>query len=375
LDCERFDRDSLELLYDELDDVSASALRRHIAQCPRCQPVWQKLVLVRKRSSIPLETPEPSVLEDVLSRQKFARRTAPLGERVGHLVSVVAEYAMRPQLAMAALLVLMVGSSLVLVRSRPGRGDQVAVREVGSPEQDAAEPRSALETAENASDPSATAAFDAATPTSAPPAPETAALAAGKANLMAESAEAPLLPPTYQEAMAAYQDGRYAEAERLFGEVSKAGGEKSGSAALHEAHAARNGSGCQRAASYYDEVAHRFAGSSVSNEAAWHAALCYRALGQFERARAHLERLRAQPAYVARVEKLLGTAEAERIAARAARSTENAETKASAASPGAPAAAAGAAKAAPPRAEPTAADTAPSSSPAERKPAATPPSQ
>jgi TolA-binding protein len=330
LNCERFDQDSLELLYDELDDVSASALRRHVAACPRCQPTWQKLVLVRAAARIPLEAPEPDLLSDVLSRQKSARRTAPLGERVGHFVSIMAEYAMRPQLAMAALLVLMVGSSLVFVRSGPGRGDQVRVREVGSPSADGPtarselnpplgpqdEPHSGLTRLEaEATRPSEVSAKDGAT-------------AAKRAFSTAPSTSDLVLPPTYEEAMRAYQDGRYAEAERLFGEVSKTGGEKAGAAALHEAHAARNGSGCQRAASYYDEVALRFEGSSVASEAAWHAALCYRALGQSERARAHLERLRSEPAYQARVEKLLHPNDSALVATRAARLSETSSAEA-----------------------------------------------
>jgi hypothetical protein len=335
LDCERFDRDSLELLYDELDDVSASALRRHVAQCPRCQPTWQRLLLVRTAARIPLEAPEPDLLSDVLSRQKSARRTAPLAERLGHFVSIMAEYAMRPQLAMAALLVLMVGSSLVFVRSGPGRGDQVRVREVGSPSADGPnvhgeatpppaprdEPHSGLTELTESSRANQVVAKEEGE-------------SAKRAPSAAPSTDSPVLPPTYEEAMRAYQDGRYAEAERLFGEVSKTGGEKAGAAALHEAHAARNGSGCQRAASYYDEVALRFGGSSVANEAAWHAALCYRALGQTERARVHLERLRSMPAYQARVEKLLHPNDSDLVAARSARASnaESAEAPAKAAS-------------------------------------------
>jgi tetratricopeptide (TPR) repeat protein len=339
--CERFDRDSLELLYDELDDVSASLLKRHVAECSRCQKAWQRLLEVRAAAQIPLESPEPSVLGTVMVQQKSAQGGAGAGERLGRLVSLVAGYAMRPQLAMAALLVLMIGSSLVFVRSGPGQGDQVAVREVGNPEFELPSPHPSRDA--SSSPPQSGWSIAQNTDTvSPPPKPESPA----SARVAAEAA--PVLPPSYEEAMAAYQDGRYAEAERLFGEFSKAGGEKAGAAALHEAHAARNGSGCQRASSYYDEVALRFGGSSVASEAAWHAALCYRALGQFERARAHLERLKSEPAYAGRVEKMLSQGESDRVAARAARTTEHpvaAADVASAASSGAKSAAAPAAKA------------------------------
>jgi len=304
VDCERFDQDQLGLLYEELDEVSASALRRHIAHCPRCQEAWQRLVRVREASRIPLESAGSDFVELILQKEVTALRAASLRERMGRTVSVLAEYAMRPQLAMAALLVLMVGTSLVFVRSGPGLGDQVAVREVGSPEAERPLSRPLAE-----AEPIAPLPFERAEAARAEPSLEGPDAKPRAKSLAAASSGAPVLPPTYEEAMRAYQDGRYAEAERLFSEVSKSGGEKAGSAALHEAHAARNGSGCQRAASYYDEVALRFAGSSVADEAAWHAALCYRALGQMDRARAQLEKLEQRPAYRARVERLLAPSE------------------------------------------------------------------
>jgi hypothetical protein len=105
--------------------------------------------------------------------------------------------------------------------------------------------------------------------------------------------------------MKVYQEGRYAEAERLFSEVASSESPKAASAALFEAHSARNGSGCQRAVSLYDEVAARFGGSTVSDEASYQAALCYRALGRTDRAMAQYEQLRTKPAFRARADAAL----------------------------------------------------------------------
>lgn len=302
VDCERFDRDSLDLLYGELDEFAASGLRRHLSHCERCQTAWQKMVRTREAFHIDLEPAPAGLFEQIMAQEREAMHHLPAKQRLGRWVSIVAGYAMRPQLAMAALLLLMVGSSLVFVRGGPGLGDQVAVRETGSPvaESSGLRGRAAplvVATEEHRAEPlGAPSASQGAAP--APPIAE--------AESAAKKAEAiPVRVADYAEAMRAYQAGSYAEAERLFSEVAARGGEKAGSAALHEAHSARNGSGCQRAASAYDEVALRFRGTAVGDEASWHAATCYQALGQLDRARSHLVLLKNHPAYQAQVERAL----------------------------------------------------------------------
>lgn len=254
-----------------------------------------------------------------MADEREAMQHLPAKQRLGRWVSIVAGYAMRPQLAMAALLLLMVGSSLMFVRGGPGLGDQVAVRETGSPVAEAQRARSRAAPLVVATEEQRTGATDAA-PSMAP---ESSSPGAPPSNDgTPKKAEAgPARVADYAEAIRAYQAGSYAEAERLFSEVAARGGEKAGAAALHEAHSARNGSGCQRAASTYDEVALRFKGTAVGDEASWHAANCYRALGQIERARAHLELLKDHPAYQAQVERALSSmavAQAEQVASRPA---------------------------------------------------------
>src|SRR5262249_15374081 len=68
----------------------------------------------------------------------------PWPKRVGRAVSWAGNYAMRPQMAMAALLVLMLGASITILRARPERNaasSRISVTERGVPEQAAEEPR------------------------------------------------------------------------------------------------------------------------------------------------------------------------------------------------------------------------------------------
>jgi len=275
MDCERFDKVTIELLYEELDELSAAAARRHLHHCTRCQGIWNKLRATKDIAIVPQVEPPADLFESIIEAERRAESALPLPERFSRLVSVIAGYAMRPQLAMAALLLLMIGSSLLFVRQDPTGRDQVSVTELGAPRSAPAE----------------------AGVRAAPVVVEGEGAPAGPA---AEAESHPLAPEpktTYSEAMAAYHEGRYAEAERLFGEVAAQGGEKAGSAALHEGHAARNGSGCQRAARLYDAVAEHFTGTTLAEEASWHAASCYQALGELGRARAHYVALEGSPAF------------------------------------------------------------------------------
>ena len=68
--------------------------------------------------------------------EKLARAGRPIRQRLGAFVSIVASYTMRPQLGMAAVLLLMVGSSLLLLRVKPGAPSAVQVTERGVPESD-----------------------------------------------------------------------------------------------------------------------------------------------------------------------------------------------------------------------------------------------
>lgn len=369
MDCERFDKIALNLLYEELDELTAASARRHLHHCTRCKGIHSGLQATKELANVHLLDPPEGLQGRILQAERLAHKELSLRERFGRAVSVMAGYAMRPQLAMAALLLLMVSTSLVFLRVRPGGHDQVSVTERGVPGLDAdALPRHSVVTellppdapapterltrlgeaersAPVGSNAEAKAAPSRAKSSASAPAAATDAAAEGQGGA-----------PDFDEALAAYHAGRYAEAERLFQKVAETGGPQASRAALHEAHSARNGTGCQRAAGLYDTVATRYPGTPTADEASWHAASCYRALGQRERAAAHYRSLATRPGYAERAHQALSaldadaaepSAESGAVAARKAASRPAVSSGAAAAPPPAGAAAAAEAPAAP----------------------------
>lgn len=288
MNCERFDKLDVDLLYEELDELTLAAVQRHLAHCTRCQELYGQLRATRDLAQVPLVEPPLGLFDRIIEDERRARRDLPFGARMGRAMSQLADYAMRPQLAMAALLLLMIGSGLVFVRTKPTFEDRVAVTELGAPRvlPEAADASARL------SRESDEVLFD----------EERAEQKRSEGASRSAEASAPVAPATYAEALAAYESGRYAEAEHAFSEVVATGGEKAPSAALLEAHAARNGSGCQRAAGLYDAVASRYAGTTVADEAMWSAAGCYRMIGQTDRARAHYQALLDRAAFASRAQ-------------------------------------------------------------------------
>jgi hypothetical protein len=80
--------------------------------------------------------PPPDLEDRILEAEERARTGRPLRQRIGTMVSIIASYAMRPQVGMAAVLLLMVGSSLLLIRVKPGAPNSVQATERGVPESD-----------------------------------------------------------------------------------------------------------------------------------------------------------------------------------------------------------------------------------------------
>lgn len=120
MDCEQFELIVVDLMYGDLAESEAAAARRHIEQCDRCSAILSSLRAARKGSAMPLEEPPADLEAKLVAEAKAAQTSAPWPRRIGRAISWAGSYAMRPQLAMAALLMLMIGSSLLLLRGRPG---------------------------------------------------------------------------------------------------------------------------------------------------------------------------------------------------------------------------------------------------------------
>ncbi|MCP6725923.1 hypothetical protein NL526_28090, partial [Klebsiella pneumoniae] len=88
--------------------------------CARCKEIGPRLRATREVGALPMVDAPHGLELRILEAERRARRELPARQRVGRAVSMLAGYAMRPQLAMAALLLLVIGSSLLLLRTRPG---------------------------------------------------------------------------------------------------------------------------------------------------------------------------------------------------------------------------------------------------------------
>jgi len=382
VDCEKFDRIVLDLLYDELDELTTAAAKRHMEHCARCRAIGSGLRATREVGALPLvEAPEGLELR-ILQAEERATQLLPIGKRLGRGLSLLASYAMRPQVSMAALLMLMIGSSLFFLRAQPGDREHVLVTERGVPETDnetvtilpkkaeAPEPARASPVATlPAPSPRSDLAARRATaseakgdaPPAAAPAPAAEQYAAaprfeasrGGSALGASSddkaTEGSAEPNTdsdasYDAAMAAYRDGRYSEAQHRFDEIASLGGPHAANAALYGAQALRRVSGCPTAAPRFEEVHTRYPGS-VGSDAAWQAADCYRSLGDLSRARQTYDQLASDPSYKARAKEAIAELDqrvadqeiaAKRAAAAAAATAPAAAAKAKPSAPAAP---------------------------------------
>jgi hypothetical protein len=134
MDCEKFDQHVIDALYEELDELTAAALKRHTEGCTRCAPIFAGLKNAREAATLPLEEPSADLEARILAAEKAALRRAPWYFKVVRGAAWAGSLAMRPQLAMAALFMLVVGSSLLLLRARPGTlGAPVQVTQRGEP--------------------------------------------------------------------------------------------------------------------------------------------------------------------------------------------------------------------------------------------------
>jgi hypothetical protein len=369
MDCEKFDQILIDALYDELDELTLAAAKRHAEGCQRCQSAWSGLRATLKIGVLPSVEPPASLEPNILEAARAAHGSVPWPKRVGRAISWAGSYAMRPQTAMAAILVLMLGSSVIFVRRKPDRSgpSRVSVTERGVPEQAAEEmrperigiprapsvpfgrsprrerdeeraaggppsgglvaPAPPREASGNEGSANVKGADKATDPFAEPPA---AARSRGVASAddigggdglgaladrapeakkkeEASGAEFAHQPrDPYGSAMDLYSAGRYAEADKAFTDVAASGAKNAANAALYAAKSAEGAYGCGRAVAKYESAASRFAGTSAAAEAQWGAANCYKLIGDFDRSYALYKELRSVAGYRDRAEAELG---------------------------------------------------------------------
>jgi hypothetical protein len=314
VDCEKFDRVVLDLLYEELDELTNAAARRHMEHCTRCRRIAAGLRATREVGTLPIVEPPDSLEARILELEQRARADLPWRKRLGRTVSILASYAMRPQLAMAAVALLMIGSSLIFLRATPGDRKSVTITERGVPENEsAADSVIAVPEKSAASDTRlAEPAHGAVTKgtrerrAEAEPPTELASPSGGSGVAAAPAAEASEPTDSFSAGVAALRAGRAAEAQREFEAVEASGGPNAAAAALKAAEAAKLASGCGVAAERFEQVSARHASvPEVAELATWQAAECYRILGQLENARRNYEALLQSPTYEQRAQAAL----------------------------------------------------------------------
>jgi TolA-binding protein len=204
-----------------------------------------------------------------IPRQTSATR---LGSRLARATSVAGSWAMRPQTAMAALFLVMIGTSVLLIRGKSSRAPasaEITVTEEGTPVPTNAD-------------------FDSravARGTSAENDRRSSEDEAGLGTLAEDATVA--AAPAFEAALGAYQSGRFDDARRAFEALASA----SPNAALWAARSLREAHGCSASVSRFDEVARSAPGTPPAWEALFEGARCHAFLGDYASARARLDKL------------------------------------------------------------------------------------
>ncbi len=346
MDCERFEAALMDELYGELDELTSAAMKRHAASCAKCGPLLAGLAATRRLVAVPVVQPPLDLEERILSAARDAQKVVPFrASRLSRVVSLAGSWAMRPQTAMAAVFLVMIGTSVLLISGKASRAPasaSVVVTEQGNPaagpatmasaaasaapegygapvaldRQPSSPPGAPLARADLPRDEAARIAPRAAAtagpakdddelaqnaPASPPPPPAAAAPLAGAAGagwgaggtsslagdvggagLADKKSVSPLLA-----AIQTYQAGRYDEAARAFGALAPS----DPAAELWAARATRESKGCRAALARFDRAAGRGAGTATAWDALLEGGLCYRSLGDYGNARTRLSAL------------------------------------------------------------------------------------
>ncbi len=316
MDCDKFESAMMDELYGELDEVTSAAVKRHLASCGRCATLFGGLRATRRVAVMPRVEPPPGLERSILNHADNELRVVPFRRRVAQAVSVGGSWAMRPQTAMAAVFLVMLGASVLLLRGRSSRAPasaEMTVTQEGTPAPAApstsplgaatglAPPMGPLASNERAGEVKAAAPLGAAggaaqeSPTTIPrarafaktPPPSLGAEAtkASPARDLAVAA-APVATPVAPSPGAAQgaRSAPAAPAER--GEPSDMAG-----ADLATARSLRDTRGCRAAIARFDDVARRSAGTSVGWDALLDSAMCCRFIGDNAGAQTRLNAL------------------------------------------------------------------------------------
>ena len=340
MDCEKFESALMDELYGELDELTSAAAKRHVSGCARCSALLGGLRATRRVAALPRVEPPADLEERILKAAAAASpKAVPLRGRLARAVSLAGSWAMRPQTAMAAVFLVMIGTSVLLLRGKSSRAPasaEMTVTEEGTPAP-AAAPR--------ADEPAASAAPEPVVVAAARPTPAYAAAPAPTADMLDDErgrapAKSGMAKGEDKDSNSAGALALNAPARRSMGAAGAPGGPMPAAPPPSPAPAAAGGMGGPSFATApeaemapatqpaivadpsdelwaartardaaarqgrpcpsgprFDDVASRTPGSQPGWDALYEGALCYESLGEFGSARTRLGTLLGVPSY------------------------------------------------------------------------------
>ncbi len=355
MDCEKFEPLLLDELYEELDELTSAGVKRHVSGCARCAGILNGMKATRRAVALPIMAVPVGLEERILAAAKEAQKQAnvvvPFRTKASRALTVAGRWAMRPQTAMAAVFLLMMGTSAFLIRGNPraNKESAVSVTVEGSPapmQQQAAAtpeavdpnvaasahgpslpvyntrppPAATVATADNgpvdrmtngygrdgdeatigslakeekskdskAADPYAIS--NAGGPAAGAPMPAANADSMTQAPMARSGKGGANVSDPASLGAAAFQARNYAEATRQYDLAAKTGDLNS---ELWAAESVKQGQGCAVALGRFDALSKKDAGNYFGNEASLRAARCQIAMGQTDAAKTRLTALQS----------------------------------------------------------------------------------
>src|SRR5579872_6068186 len=116
MDCDKLESAIMDELYGEADEASSAAVKRHIAGCERCATLLAGLRATRSVAVLPMVRPSSGLEHRILLAAGLTQPSVmPIQRHLARAVSAAGSWAMRPQTAMAAVFLVMLGASVLLL--------------------------------------------------------------------------------------------------------------------------------------------------------------------------------------------------------------------------------------------------------------------
>jgi anti-sigma factor RsiW len=267
MDQDNFDHQLIAYLFDELDEHERAEVKRRLEAHPEARVLELRLRATVERTRISLEEPSADLETRILTAAARAERGEPWHRKLLRVLAWAGSHAMRPQFAMGALMVMLLGSSLLLLRAKPG-----AMRvssETGG----------------------------ATAPLAQKPEGEDRSVGAGGPFGGAPAGAAPAAPAPSGLPTVADTRGRAAEVDPSSAKGANDGPEGD----LARAQAVRATSGCKDALPLFAAIRERFGSSGFGADATFEEARCHRELDDRKRAKELAATLRDHPEYRRRI--------------------------------------------------------------------------